>query len=167
MGLIIGILVFALVLAIIIKTSKGNSSDINDYGKQYDKARKENRNHNKERYCKRFDFESYPEKKDENYVEVKGVHIDNRLEPCLICEPDEELMLIRELDNSYDKNAVMVYRFTGEIMGYLPKEEAAIYTPLIDADIPVRAYFGYRNYNEHSDYWQIMIYLVEYKKPGV
>lgn len=155
-----------LIIIVLMKFINNDDNSLNKHARELTRTRNKNWVANKEKYYKRFDFETYSEKLEENHIELTGVNIDSRIEPIIMCKDKEELMLIREHENEYDKNAVMVYRFTGELIGYLPRDEAARYSPLIDNGVPVRAYFGFHLYDEDSDYWLVIIYLVEYKKPG-
>lgn len=132
------------------------------YNKELKEKREKAFTQNKAVYYKKFDFEKYSEKKETEYVEVTGVHIGDRLSICLMCKTDEELMLVREPDNVYDTNAIMVVRFNGDLMGYLERDIAEEYAAKIDNGIPVRAYFSHEDYFSYNNYYQITIYLTEY-----
>ena len=63
------------------------------------------------------------------YAKIAGVTMSNedgssRIDILAKCKAGEELQLIREPDNPYDKNAVKVCRMNGEQLGFIPKEIA-------------------------------------------
>lgn len=80
------------------------------------------------------DFEEIPE-----IVKVTGVSWDNRQEliPNLII--NEEVKLIRDFNNQYDKYAIAVKTIAGNQIGWIPKNLAKILAPEIDAGIEWQA----------------------------
>lgn len=69
------------------------------------------------------------------------------------CEPGDPVELLREPDNKFDANAILVL-WGNEDIGYLPRDDAALVAPHIDAGRPHRAQVhringglaGYPNY---------------------
>lgn len=55
---------------------------------------------------------------------------------------DMPVNLIRDTENRHDKNAVAVVLPTGPMIGYVPRDEAAQYAPLLDAGKLCEAWIG-------------------------
>lgn len=66
------------------------------------------------------------------YSRVVGVTRGNRQAVIRKCRKREQLQLIREPDNSADKNAVIVARASGEQLGYLSRDLAEEIAPRLD-----------------------------------
>ena len=56
----------------------------------------------------------------------------------------ENLYLVRQPDNPYDRNAVLLHRADGKDIGYLPEAIAAEIAPRLDKGSPVTATFAAR-----------------------
>lgn len=67
-------------------------------------------------------------------------------------EEDMPVQLIRDTENRHDRNAVAVVLPTGSMIGYVPRDEAAIYAPMIDAGKLCRAWIG--------DFWTERTYKI-------
>jgi hypothetical protein len=58
------------------------------------------------------------------------------------CRRGEPIFLVRQADNPYDANAVILYRQDGTDIGYLPQEIASEIAPRLDQGSPVTAVYG-------------------------
>ncbi len=58
------------------------------------------------------------------------------------CRRGEPIFLVRQPDNPYDSNAVILYRQDGTDIGYLPKEKAVEIAPRLDQGSPVTAVYS-------------------------
>jgi len=72
------------------------------------------------------------------YTKIAGVTKKNddgkpRQKALLKCRAGEVLYLKREPGNKYDINAIAVYRFTGDQLGYVRAETAEDLAPLLDS----------------------------------
>jgi cold shock CspA family protein len=63
---------------------------------------------------------------------VVGVMYENRQSVIWKLSEGEQVRLCREPDNPRDKNAIRVERLAGEQIGYISREEAAIFAPAFD-----------------------------------
>ncbi len=66
--------------------------------------------------------------------EVRGagyLHLEDKIVPRL--KENDPVLLIREADNKYDKNAISVTTPSGLKLGYIPHEHNLIFSRLIDA----------------------------------
>jgi len=95
-------------------------------------------------------------RKDEQrhfYFHAHGVMHGSRQRAIKQCARGEQLCLIREPENPFDKNAIRIRRLNGGDVGYVPKEHAAELAPRIDAGEQVRAEVDWLNspsqYIEH------------------
>jgi len=75
---------------------------------------------------------------------VAGVTYENpdgsdRQEILEDCRSGEKLLLIREPNNEYDRNAIRVCRISREQIGYIPQMFSAEIAPLLDRGHPVKA----------------------------
>ena len=59
------------------------------------------------------------------------------------CRDGEPIYLVREPDNPYDPNAIILCRGDGTDIGYIPTQQAAEIAPRLDRGSPVTAVFGY------------------------
>lgn len=57
---------------------------------------------------------------------------EERRMACESCCDDDPVMLVREPDNDYDKNAIQVVDAGGDVLGYVPRDLAADLAPLMD-----------------------------------
>lgn len=96
---------------------------------------------NKATYFKYFDKEKYciPTEDIETYI--AGIHITGRVDNCLKCKKGGELMLIREPENKYDENAILIMSFRGDQLGYIPAHIAENLAPKLDDDIYIKVIF--------------------------
>jgi len=95
------------------------------FGKSREQKFKEVIEQNKQNYKEYFDFEKFPNPGKTFNIKLVGVTFDNEDDTSrqLIIEDaniGEHLMLLQELDNKYDDYAVLVSRFNGLSIGYLP-----------------------------------------------
>lgn len=65
---------------------------------------------------------------------VGSRHHEGAAERIRKLKADEELQLVREPKNPYDRNAVAVYSSDGQKLGYVPKEDAPMVARVIDGD---------------------------------
>jgi len=65
---------------------------------------------------------------------LAGVSFGNRQAMIAELQPGDQLWLLREPNNSYDRNAIQVVNGEGECVGYLPRDLAALMAPLLDHD---------------------------------
>lgn len=66
--------------------------------------------------------------------EVRGsdyLHLEDKVIPRL--KENDPVLLIREADNKYDKNAISVATPAGLKLGYIPREHNLIFSRLIDS----------------------------------
>lgn len=66
--------------------------------------------------------------------EVRGsdyLHLEHKVIPRL--KENDPVLLIREADNKYDKNAISVATPAGLKLGYIPREHNLIFSRLIDS----------------------------------
>ena len=66
--------------------------------------------------------------------EVRGsdyLHLEDKIVPRL--KENDPVLLVREADNKYDKNAISVTTPSGLKLGYIPHEHNLIFSRLIDA----------------------------------
>lgn len=59
------------------------------------------------------------------------LHLEDKVIPRL--EENDPVLLIREADNKYDKNAISVATPAGLKLGYIPREHNLIFSRLIDS----------------------------------
>ncbi len=97
----------------------------------------------------------------EDVCAIAGIHLYARFLEACKCSDFEELMLVREHENKYDKNAIAILRFNKVILGYFPAEEAAKFAPLIDQGKVIRVYLAYAV--ESDNYKQAVIRVIQYK----
>ena len=71
-------------------------------------------------------------------VQVVGTQHENRWVQVLELSPGMPVTLRREIDNAFDRNAILVLTDTGEL-GYLPRRVAQHMAPEIDAGLHLRA----------------------------
>ena len=71
-------------------------------------------------------------------VELVGLHHGSRWAVARSLRGGESLTLLRELDNAYDRNAILVLRGDSEL-GYIPRLTAQLLAPEIDAGLRLRA----------------------------
>lgn len=156
MEIVIGLLVFLVLVVWLIPKNKKP-----DFAKEYDARNAVNEEKNRRIYYLRYDTDKYTKPTEPYTTTVAGITFENRLGICGSCVKGEELMLAREPDNKHDPNAVMVVRFTGEVLGYLSRGDAEIYAPLIDDRVLIKTYFGTLSYFDR--WFDAYIELIEYK----
>lgn len=69
------------------------------------------------------------------FVFVAGTHVGNRPQICLHLRGGEELKIVREPENPYDRNAIAIYNTKGEQCGFVPAKMARWITPVLDAGV--------------------------------
>jgi len=70
---------------------------------------------------------------DQFFIEkVAGVTFENRQDKIKKMKGGDKIILQREPDNSYDKNAIRVLTQLGEHIGYISKIQARFYAPKLD-----------------------------------
>lgn len=69
------------------------------------------------------------------FVFVAGIHVGNRPQICLHLRGGEELKIVREPENPYDRNAIAIYNTKGEQCGFVPGKMARWITPVLDAGV--------------------------------
>ena len=82
--------------------------------------------------------------KYENYLfgcDLRGLMYENRLELAKKVYVGYVLRLVRE-ENEFDKNAIRVELEDGRLLGYIPRELAATYAPMLDGGIFMYAQVG-------------------------
>jgi len=156
MEIVIGLLVFLVLVVFIVQKNKEP-----DIAKEYSARNAVNEEKNRRIYYLRYDTDKYTQPTEAITTTVAGISFENRLGICGSCVKGEELMLAREPDNEHEPNAVMVVRFTGEVLGYLTRDDAAIYAPLIDDRVLIKTYFGTLSYFDR--WFDAYIELIEYK----
>lgn len=119
--------------------------------------------HNRAAQLKHVDIAGNPNEKSSQVVEIAGVHIGNRQASCVLCKKGDELMLVPEDDNSYDKNAIKIMTFSGYDLGYIPAYLAAEITPKIESGIVYRAFYSYNEYSGSLYRFYAYIDLKEYQ----
>lgn len=72
----------------------------------------------------------------EIYTKVSGVTFEGRQGYIKNCYPGQQLKLIRDLNNIYDKNAIAIYSDKNQL-GFVKKELALKLAPIIDNGIEV------------------------------
>lgn len=69
------------------------------------------------------------------YINVVGINIKERKKYVDKLEKNDELFIIRDLENEYDKNAIKVVDKDSNHLGYIASEYACYYAPKIDKGI--------------------------------
>lgn len=64
---------------------------------------------------------------------IMGITFDKRMDFVKQLKQGEQIFLVREKDNQYDKNAVRVQNKAGEHLGYLKKELSEVFAPRMDS----------------------------------
>ncbi len=104
-------------------------------------------------YAKKIAKESTPEPLDEDItVNVAGVSFEERQALIRIMSLDTPITLLREPDNTYDKNAVIVEAYLANMrlqIGYIPKDYSAQVSGLIISggkfSVAVEKFNGFEN----------------------
>jgi hypothetical protein len=106
-------------------------------------------------------------------VEVAGIHIGNRKALCLSCYDGEELDLVREPRNKFDKNAVKIVRRKNSLsnwglknyglMGYVPAMEAPAISKRLKEGALIRAFFESTEDSLYSSYCEAYISIIEFE----
>lgn len=89
--------------------------------------------------------------------EIAGIHIDNRETLSGRCKNNEELILVREPKNMYDKNAIRIDNQNSETLGYVQANYAKSLAPLMDKGDTLRCFFDYDKYSGTKYYAHITI----------
>lgn len=79
------------------------------------------------------------------YFHVHGVMHGNRQSVVSCCVRGEDICLIREPTNPFDRYAIRVLRLNGDDLGYVPRDIAAELAPMMDAGQQVRAEVDWLN----------------------
>lgn len=79
------------------------------------------------------------------YFHAHGITHGDRQAAIRHCVRGEQLQLVREAENPYDRNAIRIRRLNGEDLGYVPKTNAAELAPKVDAGQQVRAEVDWLN----------------------
>lgn len=77
------------------------------------------------------------EVEDHYVVRVAGVSYENddgssRQEILACCKVPEILQLVRQPNHRHDRNAIQVRRQNGEMLGFIPREDACLMAPELD-----------------------------------
>lgn len=75
-----------------------------------------------------FDFEEIP-----NVIKLSGVSWGERQQVIAKLKPNTPLKMIRDYNNPYDKNAIFISLVDGTQVGWIPKRQAEILAPQLDA----------------------------------
>ena len=87
-------------------------------------------------------------RKDEQrhfYFHAHGTTQGDRQAAISHCVRGEQLQLVREPEDSYDRNAIRIRRLNGEDLGYVPRSNAAELALKMDAAQQVRAEVDWLN----------------------
>jgi hypothetical protein len=127
-------------------------------------------------YLQKFgDLNKLKETKSERII-VAGIHIGRRSNVCRSCYSGEELKLVRNPGNRYDKDAIKIIRFgrgsmnqyfglNYGMLGFIPANIAFDISPKMKKGIVYRAFFEeYEESEGLSSYCNAYINLIEYKK---
>ncbi len=63
---------------------------------------------------------------------VAGTRYGDRQHACGLCSEDDPVWLQREPDNEHDRNAILVETDGGDSLGYVPREDAREFAPILD-----------------------------------
>lgn len=101
-----------------------------------------------------YDFDEIP-----NEINLAGVSWDNRQNIVNEIVPETKLLLVRDYQNQYDKNAIAVKLLNDIQIGWIPKRIAEIMAPEIDAGVvweaEVKSILG----NDETHYKGVLIKL--------
>ncbi len=73
--------------------------------------------------------------KDKIYTKVAGISFEGRQRTVEVLEENEELILKREKDNKFDKNAIQIFNKTGIMISYINKVLAGDMAKLMDSGV--------------------------------
>jgi hypothetical protein len=79
------------------------------------------------------------------YFHAHGTTYGDRQAVIRRCVRGEQLQLVREPENPYDRNAIRIRRLNDEDLGYVPRSDAAELAPKMDAGRQVRAEVDWLN----------------------
>jgi hypothetical protein len=68
----------------------------------------------------------------EQTIRLVGVSFGNCQEVIARLQAGDPVQLVREPDHEYDENAIRVLDSAGELVGYVPRQLAAVLAPLMD-----------------------------------
>lgn len=80
--------------------------------------------------CSNCDFEYVPPT-----VRLTGVTMGNRQIVISKMKKDDKLILVRDYNNEFDKNAIAVLKEDGTSVGWIPRDIARIIAPEIDCGV--------------------------------
>jgi len=104
----------------------------------------------------------------EKIVRLTGVTYDDVQENIKMfgCKDIGTFALVREPDNTYDKNAIRV-AIGDKKLGYIPKAIARDLAPEMDAGKDFLALFVKRTESPYHDTVGLMVKIVEYARDGI
>jgi hypothetical protein len=102
------------------------------------------------------------------YFHAHGVTHGDRQIAISHCVRGEQLELVREAENPYDRNAIRIRRLNGDDLGYVPRDNAAKLAPKMDAGQQVRAEVDWLNSpNEEFQHFGLKVRVGVLKDQGV
>ncbi|MNO11630.1 HIRAN domain protein [compost metagenome] len=101
-----------------------------------------------------YDFEEIPSE-----INLSGVSWENRQNVVNQINEQTELLLVRDYNNQYDKNAIAVKLKNDVQVGWIPKKTAEIMAPEIDAGVNWEAKFSSILGNEETQLKGVLIKL--------
>lgn len=119
--------------------------------------------HNRAAQLKHVDIAGNPNEKESQIIEIAGVHIDDRKLACMKCMKGEELMLVPDDENKFDKNAIEIKSFRGHMLGFIPAYLAAEVAPRIAEGIVYRAFYSHHSFEGKRALFYAYVYLKEYQ----
>ncbi|UGL62813.1 HIRAN domain-containing protein [Xanthomonas phage MET13-T1] len=89
---------------------------------------------------------------------VGSVHHKGAREAIADLRTDEVLTLRREPHNQYDRNAVAVYDACGQMLGYIPRQDAPAVAKVLDLKLPAVAKCRAKGTTSVEINWEIKQY---------
>lgn len=84
------------------------------------------------------------------HTKIVGVMFNQRIQYVKKLHEGEELLLRRDYSNLYDSNAVEVLDSRYNLLGYIPKETAAVVATAIDMGLCLVCFVSNLNYHDNS-----------------
>lgn len=106
------------------------------------------------------EFENYDFDEIPNVIKLSGVSWGERQKTIAQLKPKTPLKMVRDYNNIYDKNAIFVSLINGTQIGWIPKDQAKVIAPQMDAGfswkIEVREVIG-----SHETNYGVLINLFQ------
>lgn len=84
------------------------------------------------------------------HTKITGVMFNQRIQYVRQLRVGEELMLVRDYSNFYDSNAIEVFDSKRNMLGYIPKETAAVVASAMDMGLDLVCFVANLNYHNNA-----------------